>query len=237
MGRQRISNNQWVSGVLIVILAGLIFFAPSYGWAVRDFLSPPAAGAPATMAGAQQDNGAADQLTAENDALKAQLAELLTIESQLPTSTPSAIRAMVYSRYPMNFKNELLVNAGTRQGVVEGAAAVYDGMLIGQVTAVYPDSAVVQTIFDDGMKMPVRIGAHGYDGLLQGGSEPMVGSVAMGAAIAAGDAVYTAAPGMPYALPVAEVTATSTSPDSLFEQAQIDIPYDINNVETVLIMQ
>ena len=224
MGRHRTSNSTLVSWALAAVLAALIFFAPSYGWRLRDFLSPPPSDPP----------GAA--LIAENDVLKAQLAALQAIQAQLPTSTPDAIRAMVYSRYPMNFKNELLVNAGTREGVAQGSAAVYQGMLLGQVVNVYPDSALIRTIFDDGMKMPVRIGAHGYDGLLQGGAEPLVGSIAAGDAIAAGDIVYTAAPGMPYALPIAEVTATGTSPDNLFEQASIDIPYDINNVQTVLIV-
>lgn len=237
MGRQRIANNQWVSGALIVILAGLIFFAPSYGWKVRSFLSPQPQASAAPAAGITQDNGEVASLTAENDALKAQLAEFQAIQAELPSSTPNAIRAMVYSRYPMNFKNELLVSAGTREGVAAGAAVTYDGMLVGQVTKAYPDSAVVQTIFDDGMKMPVRIGAQGYNGLLQGGAAPMVGSIAATDTVAPGDIVYSAASGMPYALPIAEVTATSTSPDSLFEQASINIPYDINNVETVLVMQ
>ncbi len=231
MGRQRTSNSAWVSGTLIVILAALIFFVPSYGWALRDFLSP----SPSDSLGGGQNRGTVASLAAENDALKAQLAALQVIQAQLPTSTPNAIRAMVYSRYPMNFKNELLVNAGSREGVTQGAAAVYQGMLLGQVVSVYSDSALVRTIFDDGMKMPVRIGAHGYDGLLQGGAEPFIGSIAANDAIVPGDIVYTAAPDMPYALPIAEVTATSTSPDNLFEQASIDIPYDINNVETVLI--
>ena len=225
MGRQRISNNTLVSWALAVVIAILIFFAPSYGWRVRDFLSPPPAGSSGTAA-----------LTAENDALKAQLAVLQAIQAQLPTSTPDAIRAMVYSRYPMNFKNELLVNVGTREGVAQGSVAVYQGMLLGQVMSVYPDAALIQTIFHDGMKLPVRIGAHGYDGLLRGGADPLVGSIAVNDAIIPGDIVYTAAPGMPYALPIAAVTATSTSPDHLFEQASVDIPYDINNVQTVFIM-
>jgi hypothetical protein len=65
----------------------------------------------------------------------------------------------------------------------------------------------------------------------------VVGSIARTAAIAPGDVVYSAAPGIPYAQPIAEVVATSTSADSLFQQATLNFPYDINNVETVLIMK
>jgi rod shape-determining protein MreC len=226
MGRERASNSYWFSGLLIIILAALIFFAPAYGWKIREFLSPP----PAAPADAQD-------LAAENDSLKAQLATLQAIEAELPTSTPDEIRAMVYSRYPMDFKNELLVDAGMDEGVAPGAAVMFQGVLIGVVRTAFPKSAVVQTIFDSGLKMPVRIGSGGYDGLLQGGSAPEVGSIPENSSMSVGDVVYSVAPGIPYGLPVGEVAATSTSADSLFEQAAIDIPYDMNSIQTVFIMK
>jgi len=159
MGRERSSNNPWISGALIVILALLIFFVPSYGWELRAWLSPVLGGSGGSNVSASQ---ADDQtLVAENDALQAQLATLQVVASQLPTSSSSEIRAMVYSRYPMNFRNELLVSAGSNDGVTTGAAVVFQGMLLGQVEKVFPDEALVETIFDNGVKMPVRIGASG----------------------------------------------------------------------------
>ncbi len=241
MGRQRISNNHWISGALIVILALLIFFAPSYGWKIRAWLSPspgcPSGSSAGTCVSPSSSQADGQSLAAENDALKAQLAQLQVVASQLPTSTAGEVRAMVYSRYPMNFRNELFVNAGANDGIGPGAAVVFQGMLIGQVRAVFPDQAVVQTIFDDTLKMPVRIGAAGADGLLQGGSYPFVGSIANAAPVAPGAIVYSAAPGIPYALPIATVAATSTSPDSLFQQASLDFPYDVNNIQTVFIIK
>ncbi len=230
MGRNRISNSHWVSGALIVILALLIFFAPSYGWTIRAWLSPALGN---VGAGVSQTD--AQNLVAENDALKAQLATLQVVASQLPTSTPNTIRAMIYSRYPMNFRNELLVSVGSNEGVATGAAVTFQGMLLGEVKAVFPETSLVQTIFDNSLKMPVRIGSGGVNGLLQGGSDPIVGSITSNAAVMPGDIVYSAAPGIPYAVPVAQVVATSTSADSLFEQATLSFPYDINNVETVFI--
>ena len=236
MGRERSSNNRWVSGALIVILLFLIFFIPSFGWTLRAWLSP-AMGGSAESNNASMSQGNSPTLTAQNDALQAQLAALQVVASQLPTSTPNTIRAMVYSRYPMNFRNELLVNAGTNDGVASGAAIIFQGMLIGQVQKVFENESLVQTIFDNNFKMPVRIGPTGTDGLLQGGADPVVGSIASTAAIAPGDIVYSATPGIPYAQPIAEVVATSTSADSLFQQATLSFPYDINNVETVLIIK
>jgi rod shape-determining protein MreC len=235
MGRRRISNSHWVSGALIVILALLIFFVPSYGWKLRAWLSPASGGGNGIRAGATQ---ADDQtLAAENDVLTSRLAVLQEVASQLPTSSPNEVRAMVYSRYPMNFRNELLVSAGSDSGIASGDAVVFQGMLVGQVSAVFSDTAVVQTIFDNSLKMPVRVGASGADGLLQGGSYPTIGSIASNAPIAPGDIVYSAAPGIPYGMPIAQVVATSTSADSLFQQATLGFPYDVNNIETVLIMK
>jgi cell shape-determining protein MreC len=236
MGRARSSNSYWFAGALIVILLLLIFFVPSYGWTVRSWLSPALGGsAGSNTAPASQEDS--PSLAAQNDALQAQLATLQIVAAQLPTSTPNTIRAMVYSRYPMNFRNELLVNAGVDDGVAVGAAVMFQGMLIGQVQKVFKNESLVQTIFDNNLKMPVRIGTRGADGLLQGGADPMIGSIARTAVIMPGDIVYSAAPGIPYAQPIAQVVATSTSADSLFQQATLDFPYDINTVETVLIMK
>jgi len=235
MGRERTSNNHLISGAIIIVLLAVIFLLPSYGWGLRTFLSPEPSGS--ANAGGNGTSTDAQTLSAENDALKAQLAELQVVSSQLPTSSVGVVRAMVYSRYPMNFRNELLVSAGSDSGVTTGAAVVFQGMLIGQVRTVFKEESLVQTIFDDSLKMPVRIGSAGTNGLLQGGSYPIVTSVANTATVVPGDIVYSAAAGIPYALPIAQVVATSTSPDSLFQQTTLLFPYDINNVETVLIMK
>jgi rod shape-determining protein MreC len=229
MGPRRTSTNHWFTGLLIIVLAILIFFAPSYGWDIRQFLSP------SNPPGSSQ---ADDQnVVSENEALTAQLAQLQVVSSELPTAPTNSIRAMVYSRYPLNFKNEILVNAGSKDGVAVGAAVVFQGILVGQVKSVFSDSALVQTVFDDTVKLPVRVGSGGYDGLLQGGSYPTVGSITKTAPVAIGDIVYSAAPGLPYGLPIGEVAATSTSADSLFEQASLGFSYDINNIETVFIFK
>ncbi len=208
---------------------------------LRAWLSPALGGPAALQNGADSPmsptDGQMPALAAENDALQAQLAQLQVVASQLPTSSANEIRAMVYSRYPMNFRNELLVNAGSENGVTNGDAVVFQGMLIGQVMTVFGEQSLVQTIFDNDIRMPVRIGSGGVNGLLQGGSYPIVGSIASNAPIDPNAIVYSAAPGIPYAIPIAQVVATSTSPDSLFQQATLDFPYDVNNIETVLIVQ
>lgn len=223
-----------VSILFIIIFLVLIFFEPAYGWRVRQWLTAGALGA-SGMNGGAGDAGGAASLAVQNETLKAQLAELSGVAAQLPQDPANGIRAMVYSRYPMNFKNELLVNAGAADGVSVGDAVTFQGIFIGTVLQTFPATALVQTVFDNNFKMAARVGNAGYDALLTGGASPRATSIVKTAAVAPGDIVYTAAPGIPYGLPVAVIAATTTSPDNLFTEAPLGFAYDINTIQTVLI--
>jgi cell shape-determining protein MreC len=212
--------------ILIVILICFVLFAPSYGWQLRGWLNPN-----------NSAQGNAENLVAQNQSLEAALAKLSVVESELPQAPSHSIRAMVYSRYPLNFRNEILVDAGSDEGVAVGKAVMFQGVFIGTVQAVFPESAVVLTIFDVRFKLPVRIGASGADALLQGGTYPQAVSIAEDANVKAGDIVYTAAPGIPYALPIGMIAAASVAPNNLFQQASLNLAYDINDVQTVEIEQ
>ncbi|HVN26131.1 MAG TPA: rod shape-determining protein MreC [Candidatus Paceibacterota bacterium] len=228
-------SHRWILGVLLVLLAGGIFFAPSYGWRIRQWLTPGSGVGEASSAA--PGDALAPNLEAQNEALEAQVAIYQTVEEQLPQASPRMLRAMVYSRYPLNFKNELLLDAGADHGVTTGTAVLFQGMLIGRIAQVFAHESLAETIFDSGFTMPVRVGTSSYDGLFEGGSYPKIGSIARTAGVAAGSIVYAAGPGMPYGLPVGQVSATSTSADSLFTEATLVFPYDINKVQTVVIAQ
>jgi rod shape-determining protein MreC len=219
-------KNCWFLGCGVAILLFLIFFEPSYGWRIRQWLSP-------------QDMSPTDPngLNAENVALKAQLAELQTVQSEIPQVPQGYLRAMVYSRYPMNFRNEILVNAGANEGIAVGKAVLFGNIFIGKVTEVFSDSALVQTVFDGDFKMPVRVGRSGYDALLVGGARPKAGSISKKASLTDGDVVVTADSNFPYGLPVGVVRDVSISADNLFEEASIGFSYDINGIQTVLIQK
>lgn len=217
-------KNGWFLIGSVVVLLGFVFAAPSYGWRLRDLLGPHATG-----------EAEVPSLAAENEALLAQIATLQSVASEIPKAPADYIRAMVYSRYPLSFRNEMLVNAGSDQGVAVGKAVVFQGIFVGTIEKVFADSSLVQTVFDAGFKMPVRLGAKSYDGLLVGGAYPRVVSIGKAAPLAVGDIAYTAAPGIPYGLPLGIVQATSTSPDDLFAEAALGFVYDTNAIDTVLI--
>jgi cell shape-determining protein MreC len=210
--------------IVIILLLVFIFFAPSYGWQIRNFLGPRGT-----------SNDSVQALATQNEVLQAELAQYATVAAALPQVPAGTIRAMVYSRYPMNFKNEFLVNAGSENGVQVGHAVLFNGVLVGTVEKTFSNSALVMTVFDPRFKMPVRIGAGGIDGLLSGGTDPMATSIAKSAELAVGDIIYAAAPGISYAIPIGTVASVAPTPDNLFQEAPLNFAYDVNNVETVAI--
>jgi rod shape-determining protein MreC len=220
-----VKRSNWFLGILAVFTAILVFIRPNYGWQLRRFLAP-------NFYGAQSS---ALDLALENERLKTELAKLKNIQSQLPTKPPEYIRAVVYSRYPMNFKNELTLSVGKNGGVSEGAAVVFDGVLIGRITKVFDDTSLVETVFDGRFGAAVRIGSAGVDALLRGGSFPGVVLIPAKSDIKTGDIVYSASPDFPYGLPIAEIGEVKASSDRLFKEASLNFVYDINAVENVLV--
>ncbi len=216
----------WFLGIVIVLLLFFIFFMPTVGTRLRGLIGPQAASL-----------GDAGKLAAENLLLKAQLAELSAIASEMPTSTPDSIRAMVYSDYPFNFKNELTVDVGSRDGVATRDAALFEGNLVGEVVSVSSDRSVVRTVFDPSFVLYVRIGTKGYDAFLVGGPYPAVQSIAKTADLAAGDAVYSADDSMPYAIAVGKVADVSISSNNVFKQASLAFPYDVGVIQTLEIVR
>jgi hypothetical protein len=233
-------KHSWVLIGCVIILFLVIVFKPEYGWRLRTWLDPTEGLA------YEQAQAGNPSLVAQNETLQAQVAQLGTIAAQIPQNQHTAIRAMVYLEYPFGFKNELLVNAGADQGVAVGDSVTFGGIFIGIVSSVSKNTAVVQTVFDPNFKMPVRIGGGGgsaagavtvssYDALLVGGADPKATSIAKNIAVGMGDVIYTAAPGLPYGLPIGLTNATSASPDNLFQEASVSFVYDVNTIQTVLI--
>ncbi len=203
-----------------------LLLPPSDGGAVRNWLSA----APAASSSVSPD------LAAENEALKAQLATLQNVAAELPNASPGYLRAIVYSRYPFNFKNEFTVDAGASEGVATGKAVVFQGILIGIVSQTFPHASLVQTVFDPGLKCRCAWEPHGYDALLVGGASPVVASLIKTAKVGAGGCcLLPPRRDCPTGLPVAVVQDAVTSPDNLFEQASLNFAYDMNGVQTVFI--
>lgn len=151
-------------------------------------------------------------------------------------STLQGKKVPIFSRYPSNLKNELLVAGGEKAGIQVGDVALFQGAILGTVEKVWRDSALVRTIFDTRFKSPVRIGQTGADALLIGGVQPRLSLIPAAASVANNDTVYSAAEGMPYGIGIGAVQNIHDAPDSMFKDASLRLPYNPATLAEVLLV-
>lgn len=214
----------WPFFLLVSVAAAAVLF-PQAGWTLRQLIGAPFHRAPTD----------AEALRAENEQLKAELATLESVKGQLPSARGEYRAALVYSRYPFNFKNELFIRAGKRDGIQTGKAAVFGGRLIGKVEDAFPDTAVVRTVFDPRLQLAVRIGNKAAPALLKGGTPPILVLIPLEANVEEGDIVSAAALDLPYGLPLGVLRNMTLSRDNLFREAVLEVGYDPNAVVSLLI--
>jgi cell shape-determining protein MreC len=214
--------------ILIIIVVLGITLKPSWGYSVRDYLSV-------------KDNDSADfnQLLSENAELKSRIAilENLLDASGYETGYYNLMPAFVYSHYPFNVKNEIVLKLYENSVATIGAGVIHDGILIGKITKVTKNAVIAKTIFDPEFRLSVRIGEKGVDALLVGGGTPKITLIPKDAVIGKGDVIGTASLDFPHGLPLGEIRDFETSRDGLFEEATILIPYDPSELKSVSIIQ
>lgn len=211
-----------ITTTLVAVLAVLFIARPFYGWWLRGFFEP------------ELGPGASLDLRLKNEQLKAEIAKLEILKSQAP-ETGGSVSALIYSRYPFNFKNELLVDAGKSEGVILGRPVFFGDVLLGKVETVFDDTALIETVFDSRFQISVGVGNGGVKALLTGGSRPSLSLMPLTGSVTEGDVVYSVAPDAPYGAPIGEIEQVGVSGDRLFREASVKFSYDINEARALLI--
>lgn len=156
-----------------------------------------------------------EQLAAENERLRA----LLDLQPALQVRSVAA--ELLYEAGDP-YSRKIFINRGARQGVVAGAPVVNEAGVLGQVTEVYPLSAVVTLLTDRDAAIPVlnaRTQQRGAAfGGAEGGSALELRFMAGNADVQAGDALTTSGVDgvYPPGLPVARVDKVERRADSAF---------------------
>lgn len=187
------------------------------------------------------------QLEREVIALRAEVAAYKVTNPASPLQESDYTKAVVYSRYPFNFKSEMAVDVGSDRGVAANTFVVVvpdvrptstpgaPPFLLGKVSSVGRANSIITTIFDGRYQVAVRIGSAGVDALYNGGTVPQLTLIDKAAHIEKGDVIYAASPDLPYGLPVGEVASVDSGVNMPFAEAAVAIPYDINAVRVVYI--
>jgi len=153
-----------------------------------------------------QWQAAARRLEAENKNLR----ELLNF---VPGKEPSFITARVIADTGGAFAHSLILNAGSRDGVAKGQAAMTGGGLVGRVAGAGFRSARVLLITDLNSRIPVLVGATRTRAILAGNNSdrPRLIHLPSGETVSAGDRIVTSGHGgaFPFGLPVGVVASVS----------------------------
>lgn len=184
----------------------------------------------------KERNGAEeDRLKVENRDLLARIDRMqIAYEEVTKERDELIVRGKIFSQYPFNTKNRITVSVGESEGVrLAQIATVGDNIVLGYVREVAPHTSVVETVFDPSLQLPVRIGIHEVDGMLQGGAEPKVVLIEKTKAIQVGDAIYGVANNMPYGLKIGEVGTIQDKTGNVFNEAVIRFSYSINELREV----
>ena len=103
-------------------------------------------------------------ISRENERLRAQNKLLATHESYVMTD------AYIIGWSSTDWSNTLTINRGTSAGIAENMVAITDnGEVVGLVSQVGPNFAVVKTVLDSTLEISATIATSGYNGMVSGG--------------------------------------------------------------------
>ncbi len=158
---------------------------------VQGVLTPLRAGANALTEQAEQMYNYMfryEALQAENEALKAQIAEMrednlkadsISRENErlrdllnLTTTNESyeLVDGYIISRSSTDWTSTFTINKGTAHGITTGMCAITEnGEVAGLVTEVGTNYCVVKTVLDSSLEISATIASSGYSGMVQGG--------------------------------------------------------------------
>ncbi len=223
-------KERWFLWFLILVVLALILIKPFWGWQLRRFFS-----------GVDRVVDTNSSLVLENQSLKSELLKLENLKNYFPSKAvgDNYIPTLIYSRYPFSLKDEIFIDRGLNQGVQVGKAAVIfpnnkegevSGILIGKIESVFPETSLVMTIFDERWSSPVGIGDKRIQALLRGGNKPKLTLIDKEATLKDGDLVYSLDAGFPSLLPLGVVRAPHLASDHLFQEADLEVGYNLNEV-------
>jgi rod shape-determining protein MreC len=189
----------------------------------------------------QDDARQADAIARENDRLR----ELLDFKQNREDFVP--VDAYVIGRSSVDWENTLTVNRGTNDGLAVGMCAITEtGGLVGLVSEVGTNYAVIKTVLDSSLEISATIsgtGTSGYSGMVRGGySTDNAGKLRMSylptdatihnfdQAVTTGSTVY------PRGLIVGHVVNVGFDDTGVAKYALLEPAVDMANLEQVFIV-
>ena len=211
-----------VGSAILFSIVILIFFRNNL-WSFLTNLKNPA------------DSQIIQNLKLENEKLKIELENLKRGDSNILRF--QYLPAQIYSRYPFNDRNLIVINAGSANGLREGLPVLArEGILLGRVSSVKRTQSEIQTIFDSNWRSSVGIGNTRIKAVLKGGFTPKLELIAKDEEILQGDDIFNLSPDFPLNLKIGNIKNLESTTDNLWRSANLEIPYKIDELNEVLLV-
>lgn len=167
------------------------------------------------------------------------------LDGGLSLSSFTPVYATVFYKSPNIWYSTITIDKGSAAGVqVDDPVVNYEG-LVGQVTQVAPDGALVSLVTDSEVEVKAKIASSGAEGIvqpqvgepghllmqyLQPGAHPQVGDLVVTAGTIAGreDPLY------PRGIPIG--TVTSVGSQSAYTSVDVSPVVDLHNLDTVQVL-
>ncbi len=213
--------------VLLLLVIGLVIFVrPAFDTAYRDtkmFL--------AGITGGSFDYNKYNELVRENESLRF---EMNNIKNEADSKSEEGKFFEVFSRYPFNNKEILIINAGRKDGAKMNLPVLTkDGFLIGKIVSVNGRQSEVQTVFDPNWKTSVGIGDASNKAVMKGGQPPKLELIPKECQVKEGDFVFNISPDFPYKTLIGKVKNIKKVSNQIWDSGVMDIPYKLDQITEV----
>lgn len=196
------------------------------------------------------DSETLSELKAENESLKAQLAELSESEQTAEslasllnirtTYSLSATAAHVVSQSTDSWSSTVTIDKGSASGIAVGMPVTSSSGVIGQVSAVSATSATVRLISDENSGVSAMVQSSRAQGQLVGSPDGTLrlSLVRTDQQVAVGDMVVTSGLGgvYPKGLPIGTVTNVTKSSGAMYYDITVEALSSADNLEEVLVV-
>ncbi|MCX6788757.1 MAG: rod shape-determining protein MreC [Candidatus Jorgensenbacteria bacterium] len=170
----------------------------------------------------------------ENASLKKAVERLSAIEA---SKKADLLEARIYSQYPFSYKNIIVVDKGSADGVSIGMPVlVKENILLGKVKKVGKFQSEVITIFDPDWKSSVSIGDGKIKAVFHGANTPIAELIPKDALIKSGDNVQNITKELPLGLSMGLISSTSTDEKKVWQIGNIETDFSIEDISSVFIM-
>jgi len=159
----------------------------------------------------------------------------LATSSVVLHSNYNLLKADIYSNYPFNNYGVIVLAAGEKDGLKVGMPVLVSSTtILGIITSVNLNTALVTTIFDPQWKSAVFLGEQKINGLLVGGFSPAIDYVEKNATTTADLLVYNADSRFPLNLIFGKTNQFKI--DNIWQKSQLNFSYDLASLREVFVL-